>query len=102
HSATPDAIQPKTRARSVPPLRVQARLQPCAVWRHRIVRGLRYMPKRTSRTKNNDDAVKTADYRHTREKRTNIPPAKIEAEGSVPTIGKARYAYSPHLPPILR
>jgi adenine-specific DNA-methyltransferase len=45
---------------------------------------------------------KTADYRHTREKRTNIPPAKIAAEGSVPKLPKARYEYSPHLPPVLR
>ncbi len=46
--------------------------------------------------------VKTADYRHTREKRTNIPPAKIAAEGTVPKVPKARYYYSPHLPPVLR
>ncbi len=46
--------------------------------------------------------VKTADYRHTREKRTNIPPAKIAAEGAVPKVPKARYYYSPHLPPVLR
>lgn len=46
--------------------------------------------------------VKTADYRHTREKRTNIPPAKIAAEGAVPKVSKARYHYSPHLPPVLR
>src|SRR3990172_1885907 len=45
---------------------------------------------------------KTADYRHTREKRTNIPPAKIAAEGTVPKVPKARYYYSPHLPPVLR
>src|SRR2546428_7403660 len=46
--------------------------------------------------------IKTADYRHIREKRTNIPPAKIAAEGAVPKVPKARYHYSPHLPPILR
>lgn len=46
--------------------------------------------------------VKTADYRYTREKRTNIPPAKIAAEGAVPKVPKARYHYSPHLPPVLR
>jgi hypothetical protein len=44
----------------------------------------------------------TTDYRHPTEKRTNIPPAKIAAEGSVPKVAKARYAYSPHLPPVLR
>jgi len=44
----------------------------------------------------------TADYRHTQEKRTNIPPAKIAGEGRAPKIEKARYHYSPHLPPVLR
>ena len=46
--------------------------------------------------------IRTADYRHTREKRTNIPSAKIAAEGAVPKIPKAVYDYSPHLPPVLR
>jgi adenine-specific DNA-methyltransferase len=46
--------------------------------------------------------VTAADYRHTREKRTNIPLAKIAAEGAVPKVPKARYYYSPHLPPVLR
>jgi adenine-specific DNA-methyltransferase len=52
------------------------------------------------KTRNTD--VKTTDYRHTREKRTNIPLAKIAAEGKVPTVAKVRYHYSPHLPPVLR
>jgi len=47
-------------------------------------------------------SVKTTDYRHTGEKRTNIPPAKIAAEGRVPAVPKARYYYNPHLPPALR
>jgi adenine-specific DNA-methyltransferase len=46
--------------------------------------------------------VKSADYRHTTEKRTNIPPAAIAAEGKVPRVPKVRYGYSPHLPPQLR
>src|SRR5262245_36688171 len=46
--------------------------------------------------------ITTADYRHTTEKRKNIPPAKIAAEGSVPLAAPARYHYSPHLPPMLR
>jgi len=46
--------------------------------------------------------VTTADYRQTGEKRKNIPPAKIAAEGKVPRIARVRYAYSPHLPPALR
>ncbi len=52
------------------------------------------------KTKNN--GVKTTDYRHKDQKRTNIPPAKIAAEGIVPKVGKVRYRYSPHLVPELR
>jgi adenine-specific DNA-methyltransferase len=48
------------------------------------------------------DEVKSADYRHTGEKRTNIPPAAIAAEGTVPLVPRVRYHYSPHLPPTLR
>jgi len=48
------------------------------------------------------DGVKTTDYRHTKEKRRNIPPAKIAAEGKVPQVPKARYYYNPHMPPALR
>ncbi len=44
----------------------------------------------------------TSDYRHKTTKRKNIPPAKIAAEGTIPAIPKARYAYSPHLAPVLR
>ena len=50
----------------------------------------------------NSGEVKSADYRHTGEKRTNIPPAAIAAEGKVPRVAKVRYHYSPHLPPTLR
>jgi adenine-specific DNA-methyltransferase len=46
--------------------------------------------------------VKTTDYRHTGQKRTNIPPAKIAGEGKVPVVPKVRYHYNPHLPPVLR
>src|ERR1039458_9815390 len=46
--------------------------------------------------------VSTTDYRHTGEKRTNIPPAKIAAEGKVPRVPKVPYHYSPHLPPKLQ
>jgi len=47
------------------------------------------------KTRNTD--VKTTDYRHTGEKRTNIPPAKIAAEGKVPRVPKVRYhlTYAP-------
>src|SRR5687767_9598062 len=46
--------------------------------------------------------MKSADYRHAGEKRTNIPPASIAAEGNVPRVPRVRYQYSPHLPPELR
>jgi adenine-specific DNA-methyltransferase len=42
------------------------------------------------------------DYRHEEAKRTNNPPAKIAAEGTVPLVPKARYHYSPRRPPELR
>ena len=48
------------------------------------------------------DGSVTADYRHTGVKRKNVPPATMAAEGTVPKVAKARYAYSPHLPPVLR
>jgi adenine-specific DNA-methyltransferase len=48
------------------------------------------------------DDARTTDYRHAGEKRTNIPPAKIAAEGKVPKVEKVKYDYSPHLPPLLR
>ena len=58
------------------------------------------MAKRTgSKTKAPQTAM--SDYRYA-EKRKNNPPAKIAAEGIVPAIPKAQYAYNPHLPPILR
>lgn len=52
--------------------------------------------------KKSTDRVEATDYRHSGEKRTNNPPARIAGEGKVPEIEKARYAYSPHLPPVLR
>lgn len=45
---------------------------------------------------------KTDDYRHTKEKRKNIPPAKIASEGKIPRVERVRYSYNPHLPPVLR
>ena len=41
-------------------------------------------------------------YRHKSEKRTNIPPAAIAAEGRVPAAPKLQYSYSPRLDPLLR
>lgn len=49
-----------------------------------------------------DHGVKTTDYRHEGEKRTNIPPAKMAGEGEIPKLKKVRYHYSPHLSPELR
>ncbi|MCP4200950.1 MAG: helix-turn-helix domain-containing protein [bacterium] len=56
-------------------------------------------PKKKPRKKGKTE---TTDYRHDGETRTNIPPAKIAAEGTVPKVEKAKYAYNPHLPPVLR
>jgi hypothetical protein len=41
-------------------------------------------------------------YRHKGEKRRNIPPAAIAAEGRVPAAPKLPYSYSPRLDPVLR
>jgi len=35
-------------------------------------------------------------------KRKNIPPAGLEAQGTLQETPKIRYEYNPHLPPILR
>jgi len=52
--------------------------------------------------KKNSDKKEIQDYRHAEAKRKNNPPAKIAAEGVVPVLPKAKYAYSPRLSPILR
>ena len=41
------------------------------------------------------------DYRHA-DKRKHIPPAGLAAQGKVQEVAKTRYAYDPHLPPVLR
>ena len=46
--------------------------------------------------------AKMGDYRHPEAKRKNNPPGRIAAEGHVPVIATAEYAYNPHLPPVLR
>ena len=58
------------------------------------------MAKRTG-SKTAAPQTAMSDYRHVA-KRKNNPPAKIAAEGVVPAIPKAQYAYNPHLPPVLR
>ena len=45
---------------------------------------------------------KVVDYRYDDEKRKNIPPAGLAAQGKIREKPKIRYAYNPHLPPILR
>ncbi len=60
------------------------------------------MPKKKSppsASPANGDPV--ADYRHA-EKRKNIPPAGLAAQGRVAEAPRTRYAYDPHLPPTLR
>ena len=60
------------------------------------------MGKKKSKKKSAGKSATTTDYRHKGEKRKNIPPAKIAAEGKVPAVPKVQYAYSPHLTPALR
>jgi len=55
------------------------------------------MPRRK-----NSEKKEIRDYRHAEAKRKNNPPAKIAAEGVVPLLPKAKYAYSPRLSPALR
>ena len=52
---------------------------------------------RTTRRKTGSDTPPLGDYRNAA-KRKNNPPAKIAAEGAVPVMPKAQYAYNPHLP----
>src|SRR5262245_9152636 len=60
------------------------------------------MAARKTRGSGKSGGPTTADYRHKGVKRKNLPPAKIAAEGKVPRVERARYYYSPHLPPALR
>jgi adenine-specific DNA-methyltransferase len=57
---------------------------------------------RRKKNKGASTEANTVDYRYPHEKRTNIPPGRIAGEGTVPKIPKARYSYSPHLPPTLQ
>jgi adenine-specific DNA-methyltransferase len=55
------------------------------------------------RKKNNNSAeLAIGDYRHKDAKRKNIPPAKIAAEGVVPTVPPIKYEYTPRRSPELR
>lgn len=55
-----------------------------------------------ARRNKTQESIEAKDYRHTGEKRKNVPLAKIAAEGDIPKVKKARYYYSPHLSPGLR
>ena len=48
-----------------------------------------------------DGLPPTSDYRHAA-KRTNIPSATMAGEGEIPKTKRVKYAYSPHLDPVLR
>lgn len=49
-----------------------------------------------------DPGEKVTDYRHKKVKRLNIPPAGLAARGEIVKERKVRYAYNPHLSPVLR
>lgn len=55
----------------------------------------------SARRQNVTRNVQVSDYRHD-DKRKNIPPAKIAAEGRLPEVPKISYSYSPRLDPTLR
>lgn len=59
------------------------------------------MARKPRTTSNGDTLIETADYRHPG-KRKNIPPAKMERQGTVPKAERAKYHYNPHLTPELR
>jgi adenine-specific DNA-methyltransferase len=47
------------------------------------------------------DSIQSADYRYS-DTRKNNPPAGLAGQGRIQEIGKIRYEYDPHLPPVLR
>lgn len=52
--------------------------------------------------KNDKASENVVDYRHKAVKRLNIPPAGLTARGEIVREKKVRYAYNPHLSPVLR
>jgi len=58
--------------------------------------------KKAKAAASNSGLDKVTDYRFPEATRKNNPPAKIAAEGHVPLVPKAEYAYSPRRPPELR
>ena len=59
------------------------------------------MARRSRKPKSPDDGEQISDYRYP-DKRKNIPPAGLAAQGKVKEVPKTRYAYDPHLSPLLR
>lgn len=59
------------------------------------------MPRRRANADPPSTGDPVADYRHA-DKRKHIPPAGLAAQGRVQEAPKIRYAYDPHLPPVLR
>jgi len=55
-----------------------------------------------SSKKNDPQERNVLDYRHKNVTRLNIPPAGLEARGSFVKEKKLRFAYNPHLAPMLR
>lgn len=47
-------------------------------------------------------ATETTHYQHDDARRKNIPGAAMTAEGQLPKAKRVKYAYSPHLDPVLR
>ncbi len=59
------------------------------------------MPRRKTNDTPPTPGDQVTDYRHA-DKRKHIPPAGLAAQGRVQEVAKTRYAYDPHLPPVLR
>ena len=57
--------------------------------------------KKTSKAKSPSTSDPVLDYRHA-DKRKNIPPSGLEAQGVIKEVPRIRYEYNPHLPPVLR
>src|SRR3990167_7913928 len=57
--------------------------------------------KQKGKAKGTSD-VSTGHYQHRGESRKNNPTAFLAGEGNVPKAVKVKYAYDPHLPPVLR
>src|SRR3712207_2493818 len=69
----------------------------CTVWI--VGRGAITMAQITTDSKSIDGVV---DFRYERAKRKNNPPAGLAAQGRLAEQPRERYAYNPHLPPVLR